>query len=507
MRSPRRNVPVGLAALAVLTALSGCGSGAAADRPSVILVTLDTTRPDFFGCYGHPGGHTPSFDALAAEGTRFSHAVTSSALTPVAHASILTGLYQYGHGLRVIAAPGGCKLPADVPTLATLLKRRGYRTAAIHSAFPVSGTFGLTRDFDHVDDIKVEITPRAGGRIGWDTFDAQRRSDATTRRVLDYLEGAREPFFLWIHYWDPHDPELVPPPEFVPADIPKISGRDKDGREVEGYAKDSRIYAVELQYVDSQFGRVLAALKARGTYDQTLIAVVADHGEGLEDGERDHGWAAHRILYEEQIHVPLILRLPGAPAGRVVDELVRTVDLFPTLLDYADVAGPAVHGRSLRALVEGRADAPRTAYADQVNAFDLHAVMLQARPQADFLYCAMDARWKLIYRPTAPASSELYDLESDPDELQNLFEREPAQALRLLRELARSDGWVTRMFAGEALTEEELLLLEGLGYTGTGEDQRGPDPNWRWSCPADGELADERGACARCGGPLVLVKR
>src|SRR5688572_23536987 len=137
---------IGLRATAfVLVALACACSGGDREPPNVVLVTLDTTRPDYFSCYGYQAGHTPNFDALAAAGARFDRAISASAVTPVSHASILTGKFPYRHGLRVLSAEGGFRLPARERTLARKLREAGYRTLAVHSAFPVSSTFGFGR--------------------------------------------------------------------------------------------------------------------------------------------------------------------------------------------------------------------------------------------------------------------------------------------------------------------------------------------------------------------------
>src|SRR6185503_13294501 len=216
-----------------------------------------------------------------------------------------------------------------------------------------------------------------------DVADFQRRSDETTDRVLGDL-GAR-PFFLWVHYWDPHDLAKLPPGLSL-----------KDAR-ASGFKPGVQpYYAEEVAFVDAQLGRLLAGLRAKGLYDDTLIVVVADHGQGL----MDHGWPAHRLLYQEQIRVPLIVRVPGVSQVHAVPELVRTVDIFPTVLDYLGLAAKgSISGRSLRPLLEGTRDEPRLALADQLNGYDWNAGMVRERPLDDFLYAAVERDWKLVYRP------------------------------------------------------------------------------------------------------------
>lgn len=431
-------------------------------------------------------------------------AVSASAVTPVSHASILTGQPPYSHGLRILAGPSGFRLPESVPTLASTLARRGYTTAAIHSAFPVSRLYGFERDFDVYEDLSnVSLESKVGGDQGWDVTKGQRRSDQTTDMVLDFLATCEDPFFLWIHYWDPHDMVLTPDAEFLREHRPTSPP--------ETLAFWREMYGIEISYVDREFGRVLSALRDSGRYDDTLIAVISDHGEGLDDGEARHGWRAHRILYQEQVHVPLILRVPGAPAGVVVDDLVRSIDVFPTILDYLDIAPlEAVEGRSLRALMEGRADEPRIAYADQINGWDANAAMVAKRPKADFLHMAMDGTYKLIYRPSFPDQSELFDYRQDPGELKDLF-HDPAHASdrqRLLGELATRAGWVLAPFPaadGAGMSERDLATLNNLGYTGGGA---APDEAlWEWICPLEWTRHEAPGPCPQCGRACLPARK
>lgn len=513
---PRRARTAIRSALSLALALAGVACSPDTNtRENVVLVTLDTTRADFLGSAGAAGNPTPHLDALADEGVRFAAAVSASAVTPVSHASILTGQYPYHHGLRVLAGAGGYRLPDDVPTLTTVLRARGYATAAVHSAFPVSSIYGFQRGFERFEEVAgTGLRERPDGGEDWDIVAGQRRSDATTELALDFLETAREPFFLWIHYWDPHDPALLPPLEFLRGKAPF----GPDGRPLYGTRE---LYGAEVSYVDEELGRVVAALRERGAWDRTITAIVADHGEGLDDGVARHGWHAHRILYQEQIHVPLLLRVPGAAAGREVDALVSTVDLFPTLLDYLDLAPPgAVDGTSLRPLIEGSGGTDRIAYADQINLWDDNAGLIERLPKADLLHVAMDDRWKLIWHPSFPEDAELYDWRADPGETVNLFEREPEVATRLMLELARRAGWVLAPLVGGGgaggMSERSRDLLEGLGYTGPTDssvpgpasgEERHPAANWEWLCPADRQRHPDAGPCPRCGGPCVPAAR
>jgi arylsulfatase A-like enzyme len=467
-------------------------------RKNVILITLDTVRADYVSAYGVRPGITPNLDALAAEGTRFDMAISTAGVTPVSHASILTGLNNQTHKLRVLSAPSGYTLPEDVPTLATVLAKEGYRTLAVHSAFPVSRSFGFKRGFEVFEDMNTEMrTGPDGQKTSWDVNTAQRRSDATTDVVTRVL-GDEEPFFLWIHYWDPHDWAMVPPEGHLP---PRDVLFDEQGQ-IRRPAKE--LYAAEITYQDEQIGRMLGELRKRGVLDDTLVVVTADHGQGL----MEHDWAAHRLLYQEQVHVPLIVRVPGAASQPVVRDLVRTTDVFPTILDYLGVAAPAgVDGRSLRALMEGKPDEKRIAFGDQINGYDTNAGMTDKRPLDHWIYMAFDWPWKLIYRPAHPDKSELFNVETDPDEALNVYLSQPDVALRLRKELARAHPWVPGPFAdaGAGHDAAALAALQGLGYT-AGQTV---DESWSWTCPEhlDQDLAKPDGRCPVCKSPALMIKR
>ncbi len=446
--------------LAGILAACGVGNGGKPDHQfNVLLVTLDTIRADRLGSYGEEGGtpnRTPRFDALAADGVRFELAISSAAVTPVSHASILTGLYPYQHGLRVLHAASGFRLDGAIPTLTSTLSEQGWTTGAFLSAFPVSEHFGFDNGFQYFDNgIRNEadnvLEAGTDGRVRWNVAKNQRRSDVTTDQALEWLQKTEGPFFAWVHYWDPHDSMLRPPADLVEREIG--SGTDQD---------DWRraLYDLEVRFVDEQFGRLVDGLKNSGAYDNTIIIVVSDHGEGLGD----HDWWTHRVLYQEQIRVPLLIRAPNGARNRVVPSLVRTIDIYPTVLDWLGIEPRGhVEGRSLRPLMDGLPDEPRTAYADQLNLFDSNASMLKRRPNDDLVYCAMDDRWKLIYRPRNPGLSELYHLADDPGELINEYENEPEEVARLLQILEESGGFVDEPF-GESVDEEARERLKALGY-------------------------------------------
>ncbi len=447
-------LPIPRHTLALLLAL--VGSACTAERPNVLLVTLDTCRADHFGSYGYGLDTTPHFDRLAADGVLFTRALAQASLTMVSHASFFTGLNPPGHGLRVAYAAEGHRLDDGLPTTASVLRDRGWSTQAFLSSFTVSDFYGLHRGFDAVDDglegRKVDRWKRGRGGVIWNVRENQRRSDETTDRALAWLPSAVEPFFLWLHYWDPHDQELLPPEDVV-SRFPPRPGRDR--------ARDLALYDAELHYVDQQLGRVLAALEARGLYDRTVIVAVGDHGQGLGD----HGWWAHRLLYQEQLRLPLVIKPAGAGGGKTVDALVRGVDLHPTVLDLAGLEVPAgLDGLSLRGLMAGRTEPPRTAYAELLAAFDANGAFYRLRPRDAVLHALVEHPWKLILHPQAQEAHELYNLEQDPGELDNVYASEPAVARRLSARLRRLDPFVREPFAPGAADTKAYERLKALGY-------------------------------------------
>jgi arylsulfatase A-like enzyme len=286
----------------------------------------------------------------------------------------------------------------------------------------------------------------------WDVASNQRRADATTDKALEWLQGVQEPYFLWMHYWDPHDPHIVPPGD-VMRRFPPSAGGMKQQR--------IAIYDSEIYFVDLQLQRLFAALEASGQADSTMVVLTADHGQGL--GE--HGWWAHRLLYQEQIQIPLIVKIPGGPTGVTVRELVRSIDIFPTVLQTLGLSvPPGIDGEDLLELVGEKARTPRHAYADALNLYDLNSNVVRRRPNDDLLYSVIEYPWKLIYRSLRPDESELYDLGSDPDEAVNLYASETEQADRLVEVLHELDGFVTQPFGDGVGDPEVIERLRALGY-------------------------------------------
>jgi arylsulfatase A-like enzyme/cytochrome c-type biogenesis protein CcmH/NrfG len=417
-----------------MTSILGCrrtAPPAPRDRPNVLFVTIDTLRADRVGCYGHADAVTPTLDALAARGVRFATAIAHVPLTGPSHASLLTGRTPLGHGFR---DNGGYVLPAQVRTAAEDFRQAGYRTAAFVSAFPLDRRFGFDRGFEVYDDhLPKGNDPRRPPYV-------ERLADATTGAVVRWLgeppAADVSPFFLWVHYYDPHAPYEPPG-----ALAERFRASPYDG---------------EIAFVDAQLARLLRALEEKGTLARTLVLATADHGEGLgEHGEGTHGL----FVYDATLKVPWIMAGPGVAAGRVSATVARGIDLLPTLLDYAGVAPRAeIEGRSLRPAAEGREMSDAPAYAESLY------------PEREFgwapLYAWRTARHKLIEAPRP----ELYDLEADAGERANKAADEPARVEELRRVLQSAVSRPAPAAAAE-VDPETTERLRALGYVSGGRAQ------------------------------------
>ena len=442
--------------------VAGHRPAAAQPKMHVLLITLDTTRADRLGCYGYAKQTSPCLDELAEQAVQFDSAIAQAAVTPVSHASILTGLNPYHHELRVLHGLVENRLAEEHQTLAEIWRDGGGQTAAVVSAFPVSAAFGLEQGFEYFDarfpqsDGKGLISSAGTVNTGM----SQRRADETTEAAIKWLDTKAKPdkpLFMWVHYFDPHDPHLVPPQEV----LDKFKGASQ--------SKDDllrAIYDADVYYMDSNIGRLLEAFKERGLWSNTIVVVVADHGEGLGD----HDWWTHGILYQEQIRVPLIIRVPDIRTGLRVSSLVRTIDLVPTILDAAGVRPelwPDMDGESLiETMQTGQTSKQRLAYSDSVN------MLTYGRPDSrdrrdhkrDKLYCLMDGTHKLIYHQLEPDKTEFYNLRTDPGETTNLAASRPPALQAMMKQLEALEAFSNIMPGMTDSDLEKLKKLRDLGY-------------------------------------------
>jgi arylsulfatase A-like enzyme/Flp pilus assembly protein TadD len=399
----------------------------------VVLVTIDTLRADRLGVYGGEAA-TPTLDELARQGARFERVFAQSPLTLPSHSSILTGTYPTYHGVR---DNGRFRLPAEMETLAEILKSAGYSTAAFVGGFPVDSRFGLDQGFDLYDD----SLGRSRSRVSF----AERRASEVIAPARSWIAArGTNPYFLWVHLFDPHAPYDPPDP----------------------FTDD---YEGEVAYVDAALKDLVEALS-----QDTLVAVTADHGEGLgEHGERTHSL----FVYDSTLRIPWILRGPGVPAGVVAGEPARSIDIVPTILDLLGLlekGGSCVRcqGRSLVPALQGEALSPAASYAEtffprlNLGWSELRSLRLDG--------------WKYIDAP----EPELYDTNADAGENRNLASSDPKKLEEMRAELAKLEETTRGPGSKEELLDGETrAILRSLGYlsseSGVAAEGPRPDPKSR----------------------------
>jgi len=378
------------------TASPATGS-APKSAPDVFLITIDTLRADHVGCYGYKQIETPAIDGLATDGVRFTQAFTHSPITNTSHITILTGLLPSVHGVTDFAVP---LAPSHV-TWAELLKKQGYQTAAFIGAVILDSSTlapGLDRGFDFYDNFPAKA-------------ESKERWGRVERRAMDVVQHAESwldqhpngPRFVWVHMYDPHDPYEAPAPFS------------------EKYAKQP--YDGEIAYADSALGHLIASIKKSGAYQNAIIIVTGDHGEGLgEHGEDTHGL----FLYDSTLHIPMIIKASGAAHhGMVIDSLVRTTDILPTVLSMTNTPPPALlNGESLVPLINAEAQPARSLLGETDYPLRWGWAPLKALREQNA---------KLIEAPRP----EFYDLQADPHELKNLYAAQNPQMAGLQADMAK----------------------------------------------------------------------
>lgn len=466
---------LGLIVVLALVGFVARGRAGSAPRPDIVMIAIDTLRADHVHCFGNDWIRTPHLDALAADGVRFSRCYATAPWTLPSFASIFTGLTPSHHG-----AVGGAREVLDDrhTTLAEHLAGAGYRTYGVASVKWLTIPFGTAQGFNF--ELPLASPPKLEGgplvtALGKATFDLPRD----------------KPLFTFLHYFDAHAPYAPPPPfahmyyegnERAPGEpvldfllSPANAAPNRAGGMYDWLAGvtdlrfPAREYAAGVSYTDDHVGQVVAELKRRGRYDDTLIIVVADHGEHL--GEHDL-WFTHTLPYQETLHVPLLVKLPrGRAAGRVIDTPVSTLDILPTLLDWLDLPAAEGDGRSLRALVDGR---------DRNDASLL--VAEQGSDAGNFSKSLIAWPRKLIcFRTPDGERYELYDLHQDPGERHDLAASHADEVARLgarlwaLFEEQRPLG--SAAASGQAeLDARARRQLRSLGYVAGSEAPKAPVP-------------------------------
>lgn len=426
------------------------------DRPNLLLLTLDTVRPDHISAYGYEGIATPNIDALAHDGVRFTRGVAQASITPTSHASILSGVYPNRHGLRGFTKQN--RVADGQPLLSEILGGEGYRTAAFIAATTLHPAYGLNRGFDlyHYPVPFGDYLFSGFGRSLLPTLlhfaglvkdkGAYRRGQYQTADAIRWLDhNGSDPFFLWVHFFDAHDP-------YFP------SGRFQSRKVHHGARWLDRFrpvykYDSEILGIDSYVGDLVGHLRRSGLLEKTIIVAVSDHGEGLGD----HGYFGHTArLYQEQLRLLLLMRYPPRlPQHAIVKAQIRSVDIVPTVLELMDIKHDhQFEGESLLPLIASHEPDHRIAIAE---------TMAPSRT-GNRLVSVSDGQFKLIR--SLSGEEWLFDLVADPGETRNLNSGLPAVGERLRSHLRRymSESLEADDGISEPLDEKALERLRSLGY-------------------------------------------
>lgn len=431
------------AALIAATLALSCSGKRPLGKPNVILIVVDSLRADRLGCYGYSRATSPRIDSLAAEGARFERVSCQAPRDGPSVASILTGLYPSTHGVTEIPSQDAgapwlvSRLSEKVTTLAEALQAAGYRTGAFVSNPALGPERGLDAGFA---DFRV--------------FSQRSLAEEVNREALAWIQGSpATPFFLYVHYTDvnaPYDPPAPYDGAFKPGSArPLAEGVSIPASVRFGDCRDLAVYEARydgaLRYCDEEIGEFMKRLRSAGLAERTLVVLTSDHGEEIYEHE---GFGHGRTVYEEVLHVPVILRLPGSvPAGRVVSTRARSIDIYPTILSLCDVAlGHAIHGRTLTGMLDGSDSAEREVFAEAPS------------PGAGRL-CRMLDSVKSIYSIEASEVSEYLLLEEDPTEKSNAIGRlKPAERRALAKQF--QDYQRQRAIEAETWASSERRRLE-----------------------------------------------
>jgi arylsulfatase A-like enzyme/cytochrome c-type biogenesis protein CcmH/NrfG len=416
---------------------------------NLVVITIDTLRPDHLGCYGDRDIHTPNIDALAGGGTKFLQAYTPVPITLPSHTVIFTGTYPTRSGIHDF---GANVLNPRQPTLASVLHDNGYATGAVIGSAVLDSRFGLNHGFDFYYD-NFEFNRLQESNLD----EMERPGNVVADHALEWLtQNYQKKFFLWMHLYDPHYPYRPPAPY--------------------GEQYKTHPYDGEIAFADAQVGRLLDFLREKKLAGRTLVVLSGDHGEGLgEHGEKTHGF----FIYDSTLHVPVILRIPGvASAAKEVPTPMSTADLMPTILALLNIQPPAgIQGQNLLSLLRpsGGNPAQRSLYAETF------------LPRLHFNWSELRGVQTERYHFIDAPKPELYDLSRDPGELNNPQKRAVADELQarlatMIREYTPGEELAARTGLDPALMER----LKSLGYAGfsggaspTISDRKLPDPKDR----------------------------
>jgi arylsulfatase A-like enzyme len=454
------------------------------DKPNILLITIDTLRADHLGCYGGSDDGTPMIDALSSGGATFLRATSQVPLTLPSHTSILTSTYPPIHGVRDNAK---YRFGGSLPTLAGILKETGYQTAAFVSAFVLDSRFGLDRGFQTYNDkiqnqayfyFSTASPPFALAAlfklVGFaPPYKPERKADKTTEAVIEWMEeNSGNRFFLWIHFFDPHGPLNPPPPYdtlYISPDTDPLEFRKKMAtyssllgkadanalteEEIEGIRA---LYMGEVTYTDHYIGQLTEKLKELGIADRTLTILTADHGQSISE----HGYIGHdRELYRDIMQIPLIFHFPGRiPGGMKIDNQVQSIDIMPTTLDLLGIGTHEVcSGRSLMPLILSRSRVSEDP--------DVYLETLHPRLNKMKLVGLSSGNYK-YFRGIEGEREELYRIDTDPQEKENLLIQMPQKAEEMRNKLLELlEGMKDKADTREIpLDPQTMEAMKALGY-------------------------------------------
>ncbi len=455
-------------------ALPVWGSRRQVKRPNVLLISLDTVRKDHCSVYDYSRDTTPNLRRFAEQGARFDLAYSACSSTAPSHASMFTSLYPPAH--QVLS--NGYTLGQEYNTLAEHLSSVGYQTAACVSSFVLHPKFGLAQGCTFYDvDFKAENQSITKEYFPDQPDVVDQRAGATTQKAIDWLKNKRNPespFYMFLHYFDPHAP-YDPPEPFMsrfasqknePTYFEKLIAKIQNDKSAY-LEKIINLYDGELAFTDHEIGKVFESLKYLGLEEDTLVVLTSDHGEGLGQ----HNLVGHSFnIYEEQVRVPLLFRWPNhIPKGLELSSPVEGVDIMPTILDLISVnrKGLSLHGQSMAPALLGGAehdkDRPVYLFREYYTGREVEGLYKNSFLKGN-KFAVRKGKWKYI-EGKEENSQELFNLSSDPRELDNIYTKFPKKASELSAEL---ESWVAK-YTQKGLTKknipkEDLERLKALGY-------------------------------------------
>lgn len=418
-----------------------------APRPNVIVVTIDTLRADHLGCYGYHRETSPNIDGLARDGILFERAYAPMSTTLPSHISLMTSLDPLQHGVlgNFLHLKTALSTSDELRTAAQMFAGGGYQTGGFVSCAPLMSHSGIAVGFDVYDQPEGSLRP------------AQETIDG----ALEWLKSTGDrPVFLWVHLFDPHQP-YRPPEEYVDSfttDEGLLQFLDvRNVKPTEIVLTSNNSYDGSILYLDAQLERLFDELKSRGLYESSAIVLAGDHGEGLGQ----HGWMDHGPIYEEDLHVPLIMKLPAdkGRSGESISGLAALIDVLPTLVQSLDLPFSPTDQEQFSGMnLLGGGPERRYVFSQRV--------VRKRRWEDGLMFSLTGQRWK--YYHLTEGNDRLYDLSDDPAESRNVIGQQPEIAAEMSKALLGTIQSYEQLGAGlaeeSALPPEMIEALESLGY-------------------------------------------